>query len=72
MKFELSEEQEKQWDKFQKEHKDCCKKRTGRLLASPTGGGHSIIFTPTGIGTCVRFHCPFCGKMEDVTDYESW
>lgn len=72
LKFELSDKQTEQWVKFQDKHKNCCKKKTGREFASPSGGGYSIIFTPTGIGDIVHFKCHFCGKEEDATDYDTW
>ena len=70
--FKLNDTQTEQWHEFQKKHQQCCVKKTGRRLASPSGGGCSVIFTPTGIGDVVHFKCHFCGEEENVTDYGSW
>lgn len=70
--FVLSDKQEKQWHEFQEKHKECCRKKTGRDIASPSGGGYSVIFSPTGIGDIVHFKCHFCGQEENVTDYDCW
>ena len=72
LNFTLSDKQVEQWHEFQEKHKDCCRKRTGRPIASPIGGGFEIIFTPTGIGDGVTFKCNFCGKTENATDYDMW
>lgn len=72
MTFTLSDKQEKQWIEFQKKHADCCMKKTGRRLASPSGGGFSITFHPTGLGDGVSIKCHFCGETENITDYDTW
>ena len=30
------------------------------------------IFTPTGIGRSVDIVCPYCGKVKNITDVDSW
>ena len=30
------------------------------------------IFQSTGIGVKVQIKCPGCGKVKDITDYNSW
>lgn len=29
-------------------------------------------FTPTGIGVAVKIVCPYCGRIGDITDIDSW
>lgn len=59
MTFELSEEETLKADEFRKVHKDC-------------KGLFSYIFTPTGIGFSVEIRCNKCGKILDITDYNTW
>ena len=36
-------------------------------------GGHiNFIFVPTSIGDAVSVKCNICGKIKNITDYDSW
>lgn len=72
IKFELSEQETVDAEKFYEEHKDCCKKVLRKEFFSTTGGGFSYIITPTGLGDCVKIQCNSCGKIEDITDISCW
>lgn len=39
---------------------------------SKCGCGLSYRFTLTPIGIGVDVECPNCGKIEDITDYDTW
>ena len=49
---ELTEEEKEKANNFYKEHKDCCRKKTGKMLFSSTGGGFEYILDWTPVGFC--------------------
>ena len=70
--FILNDAQQKQYNDFQKKHRDCYKDKRGKLLRSLIGNTFSIIFTPTGIGNIIGVKCNSCGEEIDLTDYDTW
>ena len=66
MKFELTQKEIKRKNKFLKKHPVD--------YHGAVGGGYSIKFTPTGIGTLVRVIVKSGNKKysKDITDFESW
>ena len=71
-KIILTEKETEDWYNFCKDHKDCCKKYLNREFFSTTGGQHTLIITPTGLGDCVVAKCNSCGKEKDITDIDNW
>jgi len=65
MEFYLSEEDEKKYAEWSKNH-NCPITYTGAI-----GGKTTFQFTPTGLGSIIKVICG-CGEELDLTDYESW
>lgn len=66
MKFELSPEEVKMYNEWNREHKKVC----SVILNSPTpaiGGRLTFSFTPTGIGTFSTVKC-ICGETCNLSD----
>lgn len=72
IEYKLSKSEQESALKFIEAHKDCCMKKYGRQLVSPSGGNYSYTFTPTGIGTCTSIRCNVCKQIEDITDFSLW
>lgn len=66
--FTLEESEEKDYEKWKKEHDLTCKSKK-----NPTaiGGRLTYSFIPTSIGTVFKVKC-VCGVKKDFTDYNSW
>lgn len=68
MKFELTENEERAYKEFYKQHKNCCDTFLGKPFFSTTGGQFTFIITPTGLGLIISVKCNVCGKIKDITD----
>ena len=66
---EITEEEKEKANSFYKEHKDCCSKKTGKMLFSSTCGGFEYILDWTPVGFCYTYKCNTCDESIDVTDY---
>ena len=67
--FKLKEVEEKRADDFKQWHKRCRPKPHYTLRQYAP---FKYIFTPTGIGSSVDIVCPYCGKVKNITDVDSW
>lgn len=63
--FKLYEKEIEKAKEFEERHKKCYKPTT-------IGGGIEYKFFPNGIGRGVSIKCGFCGKEENITDYDLW
>jgi hypothetical protein len=66
MLFELSQEEEKKFTKWNAKH-SLCKGKEGTL-----GGRLTFSFTPNGIGVITKVKCSICKKELDLTDISTW
>lgn len=64
MKFELTDEQVKEFETWRKTHK---REYTGAI-----GGRYQFRFRPTGMGVCVTVEDGVTGETIDLTDEGSW
>lgn len=69
-KFELNDVEEERAKAFKEKHKACRPKNNNDMF--PQFAPYSYIFTPTGIASCVKIVCPYCGEKEDISDIDSW
>ncbi len=67
MKFELTEEDEKKYRTWLKEHKKVCSVKN----AGAIGGRITFQFTPTSLGVITVVTC-ICGEELILTDFEGW
>lgn len=67
--FKLNEVEEKRANDFKQWHKRCRPKPHHALRQYAP---FKYIFTPTGIGSSVDIVCPYCGKVKNITDFDSW
>lgn len=67
--FKLNEVEEKRANDFKQWHKRC---RPKPHYALRQYAPFKYIFTPTGIGSSVDIVCPYCGKVKNITDVDSW
>lgn len=65
--FELTENEAKAAEEFEKIHLACEKKHPTAI-----GGNISYKFTPTSVGTAVVIKCFCCGEEKNITDYDCW
>lgn len=61
--FKLNEKETEQYQKFLSKHKSC------RANIGAIGGGYTVMFSPTGLGSAVIVKCDICGAKQDITDY---
>ena len=67
--FTLNEVEEKRANDFKQWHKRCRPKSNNPLKQYAP---FKYIFTPTGIGNGVDIVCPYCGKVKNITDVDTW
>ena len=67
--FTLNEVEEKRANDFKQWHKRCRPKSNDPYRQYAP---FKYIFTPTGIGSSVDIVCPYCGKVKNITDVDSW
>lgn len=63
--FTLHGKEKQRKELFIKKHKKCRQPNNGPKL-------YSYIMTPNGIGVGISIRCPYCGKIEDITDVDTW
>ena len=63
--FKLHGKENELKDQFIKKHKNC---REAYRAPKP----YTYLFTPNGIGIGVTIRCPYCGKVQDITDVSTW
>lgn len=64
--FTLNEKEAYKYQKFIAKHKSC------RTNVGATGGGYTIMFTPTGLGNLIVVKCDICGAEKNITDISCW
>jgi len=66
MKFQLDNEQFKNYIEWDKKHQCKLKNNIGAI-----GGRLTFSFTPTGLGVIIKVKCA-CGEELDLSNYEEW
>ena len=68
--FTLTEQEEASAKRFITWHKRCRPNKISDEM--PQYAPFQYIFKPLGIGNAVAIKCPYCGKVKDITDIDSW
>ena len=70
--FRLNKVETLRYEQFRKNHANCRISSNGRSKFGCSGGGFSITFYPTGLGSNVICRCEGCKSYADITDFDSW
>jgi len=68
--FELSEQEQQDFDEWKVEHNKTCK-FADPMSQGAIGGRLSFQFTPTSLGMITKVKCA-CGEEIDLTDVSNW
>lgn len=69
LKFEFNDVEEKRANDFKQWHKRCRPKSNDKFKQYAP---FKYIITPTGIGVGIDIICPYCKKVKNITDIDSW
>lgn len=73
MSFELTEDQKKKFEKWNKEEIEFMTDYGKKPLEIGAVGGHiTFKFTPTGLGTIIKAENTITKRTIDLTDYDKW
>lgn len=65
--LKLNDVEEKRVNNFKIWHKRCQPKNTFKEYKP-----FKYEFAPNGIGVAVKIMCPYCNKVKDISDIDSW
>ena len=72
MKFELTEQEEKNAKEWINQHKKVCPYSFKNNNLPATGEHYYYKFIPGGLGYSVSVGCIYCNKGKDITDVSNW